>query len=137
MYFFTAKSIKILPKNYVNYQQQYFRWTFDPVKNYMHDIITKYIILLFHGWLQNNVLNFQTHHNRVKVFIKSFLNFLDFTILQYFYIFLFFDQDNKVHIPILRRPLNFAKSPPQICPMQCQSNLWWRFCKILQPSQNI
>ena len=52
----------------------------------MHDIITKYIILLFHGWLQNNVLNFQTHHNRVKVFIKSFLIFLDFTILQYFYI---------------------------------------------------
>ena len=24
-----------------------------------------------------------------------------------------------------------------ICPMQQQSNLWWRFCKILWPSHNI
>ena len=38
---------------------------------------------------------------------------------------------------ILRRPQNFTKSPPIICPMYCQSNNWWRFCRILWPSQNI
>ena len=90
MYFFTAKSIKILPKNYVNYQQQYFRFTFDSVKNYMHDIITQYIILLFHGWLQNNVLNFQTHHNWDKFFLKQHfrLIFRFQKILKYFTIFI-------------------------------------------------
>ena len=31
----------------------------------------------------------------------------------------------------------FGKSPPIICPMYCQSNDWWKFCKILWPSQNI
>ena len=31
----------------------------------------------------------------------------------------------------------FTKSPPIICPMYCQSNNWWRFPKILWPSQNI
>ena len=31
----------------------------------------------------------------------------------------------------------FGKSPPIICPMYCQSNNWWRFRKILWPSQNI
>ena len=38
---------------------------------------------------------------------------------------------------ILRRPQNFAKHPPIICPMYCQSNNWWRFRKIVWPSQNI
>ena len=38
---------------------------------------------------------------------------------------------------ILRRPQNFAKSPPIICPMYCQSNNWQRFRKIMWPSQNI
>ena len=37
----------------------------------------------------------------------------------------------------MRRPQNFAKSLPIICPMYCQSNNWWRFRKILWPSQNI
>ena len=32
---------------------------------------------------------------------------------------------------------NFAKSPHIICPMYCQSNIWWRFCRILWSSQNI
>ena len=40
----------------------------------------------------------------------------------------------KVH---LVRPQNFAKSPPILCLMYCQSNNWWRFCKTLWPSQNI
>ena len=31
----------------------------------------------------------------------------------------------------------FTKSPPYFCPMQCQSKVRWRFCKILWPSQNI
>ena len=35
------------------------------------------------------------------------------------------------------RPQNFAKSPPIICPMYCQSNNWWRFRKNLWPSHNI
>ena len=43
----------------------------------------------------------------------------------------------KVHTYILRRPQNFVKSPPIICPMYCQSNNWWRYRKILLPSQNI
>ena len=34
-------------------------------------------------------------------------------------------------------PENFEKSPPIICPMYYQSNIWWRFRKILWPSQNI
>ena len=37
----------------------------------------------------------------------------------------------------MRRSQNFAKSPPIICHMYCQSNNWWRFRKILWPSQNI
>ena len=37
----------------------------------------------------------------------------------------------------MRRPQNFAKSPPIFCPMYCQSNNWQRFHKILWPSQNI
>ena len=31
----------------------------------------------------------------------------------------------------------FVKSSPIICPKYCQSNNWWRFRKILWPSQNI
>ena len=38
---------------------------------------------------------------------------------------------------ILRRPQNFAKSPPIICLIYCQSNNWWRFRKILWHFQNI
>ena len=38
---------------------------------------------------------------------------------------------------ILRRPQNFAKSPPYYCPMKCQSKSGWRFSKILWPSQNV
>ena len=38
---------------------------------------------------------------------------------------------------ILRRPQNFVKYPPYFCPMQYQSKVRWRFCKILWPSQNI
>ena len=37
----------------------------------------------------------------------------------------------------MRRPQNFAKSPPYFGPMQCQSKVRWRFCKILWPSQNV
>ena len=35
------------------------------------------------------------------------------------------------------RPQNFAKSPPIICPMYCESKNWWGFRKFLWPSQNI
>ena len=38
---------------------------------------------------------------------------------------------------ILRRPQNFAKSPPVIWLAVHRTNNWWRFCKILRPSQNI
>ena len=38
---------------------------------------------------------------------------------------------------ILRRPKNFAKSPPQICLSLHRTNLRWRFRKFLWPSQNI
>ena len=31
---------------------------------------------------------------------------------------------------ILRRQQNFVKSSPYFCPMQCQSKVRWRFCKI-------
>ena len=41
----------------------------------------------------------------------------------------------KVHI--LWAGHNFLKSPPIICPMNYQSNNWWRFRKILRPSQKI
>ena len=37
---------------------------------------------------------------------------------------------------ILRRPLNFAKSPSQIWPLLHRTNLRWRLCKNLWPSQN-
>ena len=37
---------------------------------------------------------------------------------------------------ILRRPQNFAKSPPIIWLAEHRTNNWWRFCKILWPSQN-
>ena len=38
---------------------------------------------------------------------------------------------------ILRRPQNFAKSPPIISLAVHRTNNWWRFRKILWPSQNI
>ena len=38
---------------------------------------------------------------------------------------------------ILRRPQNFAKSPLQIWLALHTTNLWWRFRKILWPSQNV
>ena len=38
---------------------------------------------------------------------------------------------------ILRRPQNFAKSPPYFCLQYIQTKVRWRFCKILWPSQNI
>ena len=41
---------------------------------------------------------------------------------------------SKVHI-FWEDHQNFAKSPPIICPIYCQSNGWWRFCKILLPSK--
>ena len=51
------------------------------------------------------------------------------------------------YMPILLKlsfyPLKFiysekaTKSPPIFCPMYYQSNNWWRFRKILWPSQNI
>ena len=37
----------------------------------------------------------------------------------------------------LRRPHNFAKSPPYFCLQYIQSKERWRFLKILWPSQNI
>ena len=43
----------------------------------------------------------------------------------------------KVHMYILRRPQNFAKSPPIIWLAVHRTNNLWRFCKILLPSQNI
>ena len=43
----------------------------------------------------------------------------------------------KVHIAILKRPQNFAKSPPIIWLAVHKTNNWWRFRKILWPSQNI
>ena len=38
---------------------------------------------------------------------------------------------------ILRRPQNFAKSPPYFWLQYIQSKVKWRFLKILWPSQNI
>ena len=38
---------------------------------------------------------------------------------------------------ILRRPQNFAKSPPIIWLAIHRTNNWWRFREILWPSQNI
>ena len=43
----------------------------------------------------------------------------------------------KVKFTYSDKATNFGKSPPNICPMYCQSNNWWRFCQILWPSQNI
>ena len=37
----------------------------------------------------------------------------------------------------LRRPQNFAKSPPDFCLQYIQTKVRWRFCKVLWPSQNI
>ena len=44
---------------------------------------------------------------------------------------------NKAHIPILRRPQNFVKSPPIIWLAVHRTNNWWRFHKILWLFQNI
>ena len=49
----------------------------------------------------------------------------------------FFWRSKLLSSYILRRPQNFVKSPPIICLMFWQSNNWWRFRKILWPSQNI
>ena len=38
---------------------------------------------------------------------------------------------------ILRRPQNFAKSPPYFCLQYIKTKVGWRFHKILWPSQNI
>ena len=38
---------------------------------------------------------------------------------------------------ILRRPQNFAKSPPYFCLQYIQTKVRWRFLKILWSSQNI
>ena len=43
----------------------------------------------------------------------------------------------KVHIPTLKRPQNFAKSPSYFCLYVLQTNVRWRFRKTLWPSQNI
>ena len=37
----------------------------------------------------------------------------------------------------MRRPQNFAKPPPIIWLVEHRTNNWWRFRKILWPSQNI
>ena len=50
----------------------------------------------------------------------------------------FFSAQEKFRsLDSLRRPQNFAKSPPIISSIYCQSNNWWLFLKILWPSQNI
>ena len=41
----------------------------------------------------------------------------------------------KVHI--FWEGNKILRNLPNICPMYCQSNNWWRFRKILWPSQNI
>ena len=43
----------------------------------------------------------------------------------------------KFHIPILRRPQNFAKSQPIIWLEVHRTNNWWRFRQIVWPSQNV
>ena len=37
----------------------------------------------------------------------------------------------------MRRPQNFAESPPYLCLQYIQAKVRWRFRKILWPSQNI
>ena len=103
-------------------------------------------------WVAKGVPNWHLQlliHYLLGVFFRSMLwidifftplykQFLSHSVLMYngshFY---FVDLQFKVHIHILRRPQNFVKSPPIIYPMYCQSNNWWRFRKILWPSQNI
>ena len=47
-----------------------------------------------------------------------------------------FQSFSKVHI-FWEGHKNFAKSPPIIWLAVHRTNNWWRFCKILWPSQNI
>ena len=44
---------------------------------------------------------------------------------------------SRVKSYVLRRPQNFAKSPPYSWLRYIQSNVSWRSCKIFWPSQNI
>ena len=44
---------------------------------------------------------------------------------------------NWVHIPILRRPQNFAKPSPYFCLYVLWTKVRWKLSKILWPSQNI
>ena len=59
--------------------------------------------------------------------VKSFFEIILLSVLKFHVLKLIYSE---------KATKNF-ESPPIICPMYCQSNNWWRFRKILWPSQNM
>ena len=80
----------------------------------------------------------------IFIFISSLISILHLSFSFYHYSFIKFIYSEKAtkfceisSSYILRRPQNFAKSPPIIWLAVRRTNNWWRFHKILWPSQNI